>query len=95
MNPPAHFIPAFYDQASTCELGENACYRVFLARQPEEGSARLSFGLTHREFADTLRLYFNEDVFNHLESLFLVRGEALPRRRSAGPTSSPRGFSPP
>jgi|CXWL01.1.fsa_nt_gi hypothetical protein len=71
------FIPAFYDQASTCELGENACYRVFLARQPEEGSARLSFGVTHREFADTLRLYFNEDVFNHLESLFLVRGDAL------------------
>lgn len=71
------FIPTLWDGSAVCELGEDACYRLFLAREEENSPRRLSFGVAHRQFADTLRVYFNEDVFNHLESLYLVQGDAL------------------
>ncbi len=35
-------------------------------------------GAIHREFAETLRLYFSDDVFNRLESLLVVPGDQLP-----------------
>jgi len=38
----------------------------------------LTFGAIDREFGETLRLYFNRDFFNRLESLFLVRGDRVP-----------------
>lgn len=73
------FLPTLYDQSADCDLGEEACYQVFLTRQvPDaENGETLSVGVNHRRFADTLRIYFNEDVFNHLESLYLVQGDEL------------------
>src|SRR5262249_23898054 len=37
-----------------------------------------TFGAVHRKVGDTLRLYFSDDFFDRLESLYLVRGDKLP-----------------
>ena len=62
--------------AGECEQGEEVCYRVFVARDGKGG--KLSVGATHREFAETLRLYFDRDFYNFFESIYLVDGDALP-----------------
>ena len=68
--------PAYFGDAEDCELGEELCYRVFVAREGREG--KLSVGATHRQFADTLRLFFDRDFYNFFESLYLVDGDSLP-----------------
>ena len=73
---PRDFIPAFYHESSACTQGEESCYKVLLSRDGE--STDLSLGAVHRRIGETLRLFFNEDFFNHLESLYLVRGDELP-----------------
>ena len=40
-------------------------------------------GASHREIADTLRMFFNEDFFDQVESLYLVRGDRLPELQMA------------
>jgi hypothetical protein len=73
---PRDFIPAFYHESSACTQGEESCYKVLLSREGE--SVDISLGAVHRRIGETLRLFFNEDFFNHLESLYLVRGDELP-----------------
>ena len=70
------FAPAYYGDGGDCEQGEDLCYRVFLAR--ESTDAKVSIGATHREFADTLRLYFDRNFYNFFESIYLVDGDSLP-----------------
>lgn len=65
----------FSDTGSCHEVGE-ACYEVAFER--EDGDDTLAFGAIHREFSETLRLYFSSDFFNRLESVFLVKGDELP-----------------
>ncbi|MCH9649248.1 MAG: carboxypeptidase-like regulatory domain-containing protein [Deltaproteobacteria bacterium] len=71
------FIPSFFHESGHCETTGESCYRIALSRHSEDDS-RFTIGAMHREFGETLRFYFNEDFFNHLESLFLVRGDRLP-----------------
>jgi hypothetical protein len=73
---PRDFIPAFYHESSACTQGEESCYKVLLSREGE--GVDVSLGAVHRRIGETLRLFFNEDFFNHLESLYLVRGDELP-----------------
>jgi hypothetical protein len=73
---PRDFIPAFYHESSACTQGEESCVKVLLSRDGE--TTDLSVGAVHRRIGETLRLFFNEDFFNHLESLYLVRGDELP-----------------
>ena len=68
--------PAYFGDTGDCEQGEDLCYRVFVAREGRDG--KLSVGATHRQFADTLRLYFNRDFYNFFESIYLVDGDSLP-----------------
>jgi hypothetical protein len=70
------FAPAYFGDSAHCEQGEELCYRVFVARQNDGG--KLSLGATHRQFAETLRLYFDRDFYNFFESIYLVDGDALP-----------------
>lgn len=77
---PRDFIPAFYHESSACTQGEESCYKVQLTRRRSDDSA-LTLGAVHRTIGETLRLFFNEDFFNHLESLYLVRGDELPELR--------------
>lgn len=71
------FLPTLYNPRGDCGLNEEYCYRVLFTRDGEEDQ-RLSFGAMHRQFAETLRLYFSEDFFDHLENLYLVPGDELP-----------------
>lgn len=71
------FLPVFHDERGSCDLGEEACYQLLLSRLLDNEQA-FTIGAVHREYGDTLRLYFNRDFYNRLESLFLVRGDEVP-----------------
>jgi hypothetical protein len=70
---------SFADESICHQIGE-ACYEVTFEREGE-GNETLSVGAIHREFAETLRLYFSDDFFNRLESLLVVPGDELPEVR--------------
>jgi hypothetical protein len=72
------FSPLRFGQAGgSCQELDQHCYRIVLARQ-SEAEGLLSIGTLHREVAETLQLYFNDDFFSRLESLYLVRGDQIP-----------------
>jgi hypothetical protein len=48
-----------------------------LSRQGDDGQL-LAVGGIHRELAETLHLYFDDDFLNQLESLYLVKGDRVP-----------------
>ena len=74
--PYATFDSAFFAEDRTCHEAGEACYEVTLTLGDDE--EEISLGAVHREFAETLRLYFSPDFFNRLESVFLVEGDRLP-----------------
>lgn len=71
------FRSALYSDRTTCQQAGQACYEVSFSRCNERDD-EISVGAVHREFAETLRLYFSPDFFNRLESLFFVDGDAVP-----------------
>ena len=77
---PVRFASAGQDPSGrACEDLEQHCYRVLLARQAgDEGGTTFAVGALHRELAETLHLYFDDDFLDHLESLYLVNGDELP-----------------
>jgi len=75
---PRDFLPAFYSESNGCTQGEQSCYKISLTRHSDDGNTDLSLGAIHREIGETLRLFFNDDFFDHLESLYLVRGDQIP-----------------
>jgi hypothetical protein len=77
------FTPVFFGEYNSCERADEYCYQVLLSHSADGEGENLSIGAIHRQFADTLRLYFSEDFFNHLESLYLVRGDSLPELQFA------------
>ena len=75
--PFVDFLPVYYRLLDDCSVVESGCYRVRLTRNfSENGKASLA-GL-HREYSDAVRVYFSEDFFDQLESLFFVEGDELP-----------------
>jgi len=76
-NPLNDFSPVFYSDSGTCDLGEQYCYQVALSRLWNDDES-FTIGAIHREFGETLRLFFDQDFYDRLESLFLVRGDQLP-----------------
>jgi hypothetical protein len=74
------FLPTLFDQADLCEQGSEACYQVSLGRKPANDATdgSISLSATHRQIGETLRLYFSDEAFDRLESLYLVRGDELP-----------------
>ncbi len=72
------FTPVLFEEHSNaCGYSEEYCYQLLVARTGEN-FGQVSVGVTHRRFDETLHLYFNEDFFDRLESLYLVRGDELP-----------------
>src|SRR5262249_10477752 len=69
-----------YQEANLCEEGSRSCYEVHLSRAGDDGNA-ISLGAVDRTFGKTLRLYFSEDLFDRLESLYLVPGDEVPEIR--------------
>lgn len=77
------FSPAYYGDYRSCEQNDQYCAQMLLTHTSEQGDGSLSIGATHRRFAETLRLYFDDDFFNRLESLYLVDGDSLPELQFA------------
>ncbi|MEM7582482.1 MAG: carboxypeptidase-like regulatory domain-containing protein [Acidobacteriota bacterium] len=77
-DPYYGFSTAFYSDRTTCHQAGEACYEVVFTRGEEGKENSISLGAVHREFAETLRLYFSPDFFDRLESLFVVQGDELP-----------------
>ena len=72
------FTPVLFEEhSSACGYSEEYCYQLLVARKGENFD-QMSLGFTHRRFDETLHLYFNEDFFNRLESLYLVSGDEIP-----------------
>ncbi len=71
------FLPTLFEQRDLCEQGSQACYQMNLSRKDGDDNT-FTFGAIHRTVGDTLRLYFSDDFFDRLESLYLVRGDKLP-----------------
>jgi hypothetical protein len=71
------FTPALFSEYDQCQTAEEYCYRLSLEKMNGQ-QKHLSLGVVHRKFAETLHLYFNDDFFNRLESMYLVRGDNLP-----------------
>ncbi|MEM8930868.1 MAG: carboxypeptidase-like regulatory domain-containing protein [Acidobacteriota bacterium] len=76
VQPYSTFDSAFFAEDRTCHDAGDACYEITLARGGEEDE--ITVGASHREFAETLRLYFSPDFFDRLESVFVVEGDELP-----------------
>ena len=74
---PRGFDSASFDDRSTCQKAGDACYEIKFARDNGTDNS-LALGAVHREFAETLRLYFSPDFFNRLESVFVVEGDSVP-----------------
>lgn len=74
------FLPTLFEQNDLCEQGSESCYEVRLSRANGEDNS-FSVGAVHRVVGDTLRLYFSEDFFDRLQSLYLVRGDEIPELR--------------
>jgi hypothetical protein len=76
---PVRFASAGQDPAGrACQDLEQHCYRLLLARQGDDEDNVFAVGAVHRELAETLHLYFDDDFLDHLESLYLVQGDELP-----------------
>ncbi|HXT50551.1 MAG TPA: carboxypeptidase-like regulatory domain-containing protein [Thermoanaerobaculia bacterium] len=76
---PVRFASVGQDPAGrACQDLEAHCYRVLLARQGDDEGTTFAVGALHRELAETLHLYFDDDFLDHLESLYLVQGDQLP-----------------
>lgn len=84
------FLPAYHSGALECSSAEEGCYRLELIGDLDERGT-LEVGALHRRYDDTLRLYFSDDVFDQLDSLFFVDGDEIPElqfaySRRLGPT---------
>ena len=71
------FTPAMFGEYESCQALEEYCYKITLAHSGEDQND-LSLGVVNRRFAETLHLYFNDDFFSRVESVYLVRGDQLP-----------------
>lgn len=72
------FLPTLFSEGDLCEQGSEACYQVSVQRKEEESDNAFALTATHRRIGETLRLYFSNELFDRLESLYLVRGDELP-----------------
>ena len=80
-NPLApDFLPTLYQEADLCEEASSSCYEMHLTRSGNDGNS-VSLGAVDRTFGKTLQLYFSEDLFDRLESLYLVPGDVVPELR--------------
>jgi hypothetical protein len=72
------FIPVYFGGgASRCSEAEADCYRLTLVRTlDKDGEVR--FGGLLRQYSDTLRVFFSDDFFDQLDSLFFVQGDHVP-----------------
>ena len=71
------FAIAYFRNLEADPGGDEHYYRVGLQHDGEDGES-IRIGAIHREIGDTLRVFFSEDFFDQVESVYLVRGDRLP-----------------
>jgi len=76
-NNPEAFMPVMFGEAGATEPAESYLYRLEFTRSTGENNT-LKIGALDRKFDRSLRMYFSNDVFDHLENLFLVPGDHVP-----------------
>jgi hypothetical protein len=74
------FFPSLFQEADLCEQGSQSCYQAHFVRKTDDDNL-FSLGAIDRTVGETLRLYFSDDFFDRLESLYLVPGDNLPEVR--------------
>ena len=71
------FMPTFYSDTETAEQADEYRYGVVLTRTlGQQGS--ISLGAMDRKLAESLRVYFSQQFFDHFENLYLAPGDRLP-----------------
>ncbi len=69
--------PVLAENYSGCQIGQKSCYQVEFARDVSDDQ-RFTIGATHRQFDETLQLFFDDDLLNRLDTVYLVDGDQLP-----------------
>lgn len=71
------FRPVMAESYNGCQSGQSSCYQIELARQVGD-DRHFSVAASHREFDETLQLFFDEDLLDRLDTVYLVAGDQLP-----------------
>jgi hypothetical protein len=74
---PATFMPVTFGESGGMEPAESYLYKLELTRTGADGDT-FKVGALDRKFDRSLRMYFSNDVIDHLENLFLVPGDRVP-----------------
>lgn len=77
---PQDFVPSYFNETTGCGgQGDESCYELSLSHSDQDEEANtFSVGATHRQIGETLRLFFQDDFFDNVQSLYMVRGDELP-----------------
>lgn len=70
-------LPVFISELDHCDQVDAYCYRAFASRETGDDN-RIQVGAVHRQFAETLRLFFSDNPLNRSDSLYLVPGDEVP-----------------
>lgn len=77
------FLPFLYAESDLCGEAGKECYQLRLTKASEEGKHNFSLSAASRTIGETLRLYFSDEFFDRLESLYLVPGDRIPELQLA------------
>lgn len=76
------FFPSLFEEGDLCEQGTESCYQLHFVRKSGDDNL-FSLGAVQKTVGETLRVYFSDDFFDRLESLYLVPGDELPEVKFA------------
>jgi hypothetical protein len=76
------FFPSLFEEGDLCEQGTESCYQLHFVRKSGDDNL-VSLGAVQKTVGETLRVYFSDDFFDRLESLYLVPGDELPEVKFA------------
>jgi hypothetical protein len=71
------FGVAYFRDVEADPSADDHYYQIGFAHAEEDGDA-VRLAAIHRRIGDTLRVFFTDDFFDQIESVYLVRGDELP-----------------